>query len=226
MPLSAVRAEVASRFAEARALLTEISAREADEGTSVSAGLNTQKAMFIVLLYAAFEFTTTLLVVRTAEGISGQRIAHSDLAVELLSLALDPQLRAVASPGRRAKWQRRSALFSRTFSTDTARIHEEALLEELGNIWCASLDQVFEAFGISGPSLHDPRARQYIDEITDRRNAVAHGREAATTVGSRYTAASLQLRLQELERQKDYLIGRFEPLLRDRLYLRASGNAA
>jgi hypothetical protein len=34
------------------------------------------------------------------------------------------------------------------------------------------------------------------------------------------------LRLQELERQKDFLIGRFEPVLRDRLYLRASGSAA
>lgn len=226
MPTSAVRAEAASRFAEARALLAELSSRESAEGMAVSAALNTQKAMFIVLLYAAFEYTTNLIVVRTAEAINGLHIPHSDLAVDLLSLALDPQLKAIASSGRKVKWQRRSALFSRTFSSEAARIHDEALLEELGNIWCSSLDQLLEAFGVAGPALYDPRARQYIDEIVERRNAVAHGREAATAVGSRYTAASLQVRLEVLERQKDYLIDKFEPLLRDRLYLRSSRGAA
>lgn len=221
MPLTAVRNEAASRFAEARALLAEIKARETSEATAVSAGLNVQKALFVIVLYAALELTVTSLVVRTSETITGEAVAHSDLSRGMLSLALDPQLKSVASSGRRSKWQRRSALFARTFSSDAAHIHDEAPLKELGNIWCSSLDQVFEAFDLAQPTLHDPRVREYIDEVVDRRNAVAHGREAAADVGSRYTAALLEVRLKEIERQKDYLIGRFEPVLRDRLYLRS-----
>lgn len=222
MPLTAVRNEAASRFAEANALLAEIKARELAEPTAVSAGLNVQKGLFLVTLYAAFEHTVTLLVVRTAEAISAATVPHSDLSVRLLSLALDPQFKSISSPGKRAKWQRRSDLLVRTFSLEAARIHDEAILDELGNIWCNSLDQVFEAFGLVKPSLHDPRARGYIDEVVERRNAVAHGREAASDVGARYTATSLELRLQTIERQKDYMIGRFEPVLRDQLYLRVN----
>lgn len=226
MPLSSVRNEAAARFAEANSLLGEISARESQEGTATTSGLNVQKALFLVAAYAAFEFTTNLLVIRTAEAISAAAVPHTDAAVSMLSMAMDPEIKSISSPGRKVKWQRRSTLFKKLFSSDPMRIHEEALLAELGNIWCASLDQVFEAFGLAAPSVYDPRAKPYIDEVVERRNAVAHGRESAADVGSRYTTSSLRVRLEALERQKDYLISRFEPILKDELYKRVNSGVA
>lgn len=185
----------------------------------VGATVHMQKGLFIVLLYAAFEYTVTRLVTETAIIINARSIPCEHIDTCMYPLALDPELKSVASPGRAQKWERRSRLFGRQASKDPAKLHEAALLEELGNIWCSSLQQIFSAFGISQTPLYDPKVRQYIDEIVDRRNAVAHGRESPVDVGQGYTANTLTIRLEEIERQKEYLVFQFEAFLSSKAFV-------
>ena len=62
----------------------------------------------------------------------------------------------------------------------------------MDNVWAATVQKMFDVFGINRPALYDVKVRQYIDEVVDKRNAVAHGRESAAITGQSYTTRDLQ----------------------------------
>jgi hypothetical protein len=74
--------------------------------------------------------------------------------------------------GHEHKWQRRLELFQKQTSADPVILSDGAFLPQMENVWAVTIQKMFSIFGIVSPALYDPRVRQYIDEVVDKRNAV------------------------------------------------------
>ena len=209
MPLTIVRQEAANRFREAQSFLSEI---KEQEGTAPSATseLNVRKGLFLVLLYGAFEYSLTRAVSEVNVSINDFEVQFVHLHDHLYSLALDPELTSIASSGRKKMWQCRAELFTRQSCVEPVVINDAPIANELQNAWTAAIEKTFKIFGVSSPALFDPKVRQYIDELVEKRNAVAHGRESAAVVGQGYTTSRLQNLTDQINSQTQYFFSVFE----------------
>lgn len=76
-------------------------------------------------------------------------------------------------------------------------IRDDVLSSGLQSAGSAMIALAFEVYGISDPPLYDITAKGYIDEVVERRHAVAHGRESPVAAGI--------LKVVELRRRYDAL---------------------
>ena len=116
MLLTVTREASAVRFKEAQTYLSGIKLLESIGGSTQATELNVQKGLFIVLLYAAFEYSITRLIVEVAATINSRKVCCEHINSSLYSLALDPELTAAAKVGQRKKWEKRIELFAKQIS--------------------------------------------------------------------------------------------------------------
>jgi hypothetical protein len=157
--------------------------------------------------------------------INACHVECSHVSEPLYALALDPQLTSCAMVGHEHKWQRRLELFQKQTSADPVILSDGAFLPQMENVWAVTIQKMFSIFGIVSPALYDPRVRQYIDEVVDKRNAVAHGREGAATMGQAYTTGRLQNLLDELSKQTQYIFSAFGEHISTKAFVKVSHRA-
>jgi hypothetical protein len=220
MPLTTVRQEIANRFTEAQAFLTLIKADE-QPFISQSQDLNTRKGLFIVLLYSAVEYSINRAVTKYTEIVNFTEVKYEHIDSQLYAFALDPQLTSCSMVGRELRWQKRFDLFHKQNSTESVKLFEGAFLDQLENIWDKTIRKTFNLLGIRDSALYDPRVAQYINEIVERRNAVAHGRESAAAVGQTYNAGRLQILHDEISTQIQYMIVCLEQHLDSKMFIKS-----
>jgi RiboL-PSP-HEPN len=211
MSLTTVRQEAANRFQEAQSFLSAI--KNLEEARRQHADeINVRKGLFLVLLYGAFEYSLTRTLTEATILINACRVEYGHMNETLYGLALDPQLTSLTAPGagRDSKWQRRAELFRKQACADPVVLFDGAFASELQNAWANTIQKMFYVFGIMQPALYNPRVKQYINEVVDKRNAVAHGRESAATTGQAYTTGSLQNLNDQLSKQTQYIFSVFE----------------
>jgi hypothetical protein len=126
---------------------------------------------------------------------------------------MDPEIKSVLDATRARMWETRRKLFINRDSKETAQVYDSALAKDLANLWCASLEAVYKAFGIGGTPVADPRNRSLIDQLVEHRNAVAHGREAASRVGQSYSTSDLDDVIGRVEAEVSHILADFETYL-------------
>lgn len=211
MTLDTVRQEAGNRFQEAQSFLSSIKSLETARNQHADE-INVRKGLFLVLLYGAFEYSLTRTLTEATVLINACRVEYGHMNELLYGLALDPQLASLtaAEARRDSKWQRRTELFRKQACADPVVLLDSAFAPELQNAKANTIQKMFDVFGITQPALYDPRVKQYIDEVVDKRNAVAHGRESASSTGQAYTTVSLQNLNDQLSRQVQYTFSVFE----------------
>lgn len=210
MSLASVRSDSAQRFAELHSLLAELKAREAAEGRSITLNLKVQRGLFLVALYAGLENAVTQCVHAVSQHISDQSIEFRNLNHHILALSFDPEFKSLATKKKSNHILARQDIFKIAKSSDPAPLYCESILAEVQNIWTNTLQFVFKSFGISDNPLYDMTKKGMIDDLVDKRNAVSHGRMSPLEVGERYNSSDIEMRLMIVERQKEYIIDRFE----------------
>ncbi len=220
MPLTTVRQEVSIRLSEVQSFLSVIKEGEKPRATQ-SKNTNTNKGLFLVLLYSTLEYAVTRSIIEYAETVNLTKVNYQHISSSLYALTLDSQLTSCAMVGREQRWQKRIELFEKQSSTDTVRISDSAFLEQLENIWTRTIFKVFNILGITNPALYDPRVSQYINEVVEKRNAVVHGRESAAVIGQSYTTGRLQTLYEELSKQMQYMMVCFEQHLDAKNFINA-----
>lgn len=199
------REEVSARDLELRALLSEIQKQESADPSSTRSELNTLKGLSLVLLYAMLEFGINRAISSFADEINKKSVRYVHLCNEIMCFALHPELQAINDVKRDKKWRKKRELFDRRISNDVALLNESFIQNELQNIWANTIETLFMVLGIRESHLYDIRAKQYIDEIVEKRNSIAHGRESAGAVGRAYNHARLSKLHQEIDRQIQYV---------------------
>lgn len=225
MQLAATRAAAASRFNEAQQFLSELRKAELAAGIITPIELSIRKGLYVVLLYSSFEFSICRAISEVSLFISSKNVQFAHVDPSVYPYALDAELSSIAGVGRPKKWQRRAELFVKLISPDVVSLNEGCVLGELENAWAETLQKVFLIFGLPMSPFYDIRVKRQIDEIVERRNAVAHGRESAADVGRGYTVADLQIRQDEMVKQAEYMFTQFEDWLYDKKFVAAPHRA-
>ncbi|MBV6826442.1 MAE_28990/MAE_18760 family HEPN-like nuclease [Pseudomonas sp. PD9R] len=192
-----VREGVNVRLAEARELLSQIKNEEPQEGvpkppTPLSSVL---RGVIYVNLYGALEYAITQGVQSFINHLCGLRVSTKHLEQSLYSIALNSQLASARDGSEKKKWEARRAIFAGVQSAAVCSIPDTVFGSFLHNVYPKTVLEIFLCLGINKPAtLHESEVG-YFSEITERRNAVAHGRESATDAGQGLSVQEVELRL-------------------------------
>jgi len=215
MPFISVSQSSTLRFNEVRALLTEIRSRETIPPAPETEIVSTLRGLFFVNLYGAFEFSITEAVQTLLQEITRACIPYSQFEPLFHAVALDGKFSAISDAGRKKKWKARRELLSQQVSATVCGLNDTAFHHDLQNIWFETLSMLFDALCIAEPVVPEARLRGYIDEVVDRRNAVAHGRESPALIG-RIRSTELELRLDAISQTATHVILCFDKHLANR----------
>jgi hypothetical protein len=224
--LKTVSASSALRLNEVQVLLSHIVANELAPPQIEPASVAILRGMFYVHLYGYFEYSINKAVESLLINISSKSIKYNELDHIFYAAALDAKFTSCESPGkRRAKWERRKNLLETQVSNGEVNIPDTMFSYDLQNIWTETLVYIFNVLGINIYPLPDKAYSGYIDELVDKRNAVAHGRESPALIGIK-RCAELQKILNVANETVAHVIACFEAYVSNLEMIKADHRAS
>lgn len=186
------------RLQRVRAILQLISELEStDPMRPDSEQVLALRGLFFVMLYGYFEHSVSDRVRILTIHLADLRVPTAHLSGRIRSIIAHSRFQEIEDSGVTVpRWKKRIRLLDFLDSTDVQPIDESVFSSSMQNIRYATLDLIFEAFGISAPPTPNPGWRGYIDELVEKRNAVAHGRQCATEVGHSFRSGELVKRVE------------------------------
>lgn len=185
------------RLSEARLLYSSIKNLELLDGEPqpVTPMSLTLRGLIFVSLYGAIEYAVTQGVQAFINHLCGLSVETKHLEQSLYSIALDSQLKSARDGSEKKKWEARRDIFSHQFSSSLCDIPDTVFGTYLHNVYPKTILEIFLCFGITKPATQHPSEIGYFKEITEKRNAVAHGRESASEAGRSLSLNELEIRL-------------------------------
>ncbi len=219
--LASLRSGSADRVHESFILIHHLKQLEAADAKN-SEVMKTQKGLFFVSLYASLEFTLTSAVSEFLSALQECASEPRTYRTGLLPTLLDREFKAVASgSSSRRAWEHKRNLIQRLFSNSACSIENDIFPAESKNISANHFHTIWRQLEIPGDPLPFGVNPWAINEIKDHRNAIAHGRERAATIGARFTIAALEQRHRTVESICAYTVMAFEQHLENRSFLSA-----
>ncbi len=221
MSFAAVKTTTSSRFNEVQIFLNFITSEEPNNPTEVTpADVKIMRGLFYVHLYAAIENSINELVEKSLLLINSKQVKNNHYTLIFNTISVIDKLQSLKDCGHKNFTNRSVALMHEIGSRNIRGLNETAFSNQLQNIWMSTVMEVYSAFGISNPNF-EPRVRATIDEIVDKRNAVAHGRESAQSIGERHRADVLRQKLSTAQNFITQVIDDFESFYDEKRYLKA-----
>ncbi|GAO92927.1 hypothetical protein PSA5_09440 [Pseudomonas syringae pv. actinidiae] len=146
-------------------------------------------------VYGALEYSVTHGTQAFINNLCSLSVNTKHLEHSLYSIALDSQLSSVRDSGEKKKWETRRALFKSVEVGSACSIPDTVFGSYLHNVYPKTTLEIFCCLGISKPATNAESEIGYFKEITEKRNAVAHGREAAGEAGKGLTKHDMEIRL-------------------------------
>lgn len=179
----------------------------------------TGKGLYFVELYGVFEYTVTTTLSVVIRALNDTAIPLESCQPVLLGLGLDAECRSMTDAGPRTHWERRCNLFARTRVLDPLRIDDNVLPIGAGTIKFRHLQRIWNTFNLRDPVLPNMTLRGGLEEVTDKRMAISHGRESAADVGRRYSFDELARRHTTIDLVCSHIVQSFETYLTSKHYL-------
>lgn len=159
----------------------------------------TAKGLVFVQLYAVYEYTVRESVSSAFAAATGHAMPTNQLWREMIALALDADFMAISDLKRRGSWARRLQLLERSESAAPAVFDQLEFPDDGSHYRPAQLETLWMLLGIKQPVVSEPKHRGRINELVQHRNAIAHGRDTADTIGGRFSDADIQERINDLQ---------------------------
>lgn len=193
-----VRENTNDRISEARLLYSKIKSLELVDGVPQQATplSLTLRGLIYVSFYGSIEYAVTQGVQTFINHLCGLSIQTKHLEQSLYSIALDSQLKSARDGSEKKKWEARRDIFSMQLSDSLLSIPDTVFGTYLHNVYPKTISDIFLCFGIIKPATRNLNETGYFKEITEKRNAVAHGRESASEAGRSLSLNDLDIRLQ------------------------------
>jgi hypothetical protein len=212
--LESVEAETTGRLVEVQSYLRFLRSIHRVSRSSVGQpGFAAAKGFFFVHLYGVYENTVTSSLREALRIINRSNVSMVECKPSLLSLALDSECEALSFSGRSTTWNKRIAIFERARSEDAIEINEALVPTDGRNFQFGQLQSIWAAFAIQHPVLPDMRLKGLLEELVEKRNAIAHGRETASAVGRRFTVQDLESRYRAMNRLCTHVVSTFDEYL-------------
>ena len=182
--------EARERFSEALQLLNLLTSMEGDR---VGPTTNTDKALrglVLILIYAAVERAVNSTVEEAIYEISSHSTPSSSCAPAVLSIFHYSKVQAVKDCNCDKTIPAAAVLISSAFGRDPISMEQNPLAFMLQNVDANTMLSVANFFGIDGYTIPTGSAGR-LNNLRERRNAIAHGRESASSAGERFNIAEL-----------------------------------
>lgn len=182
------------------------------------------KGLFYVQLYGALEKATTdsLQQLLTKIGQLQPQNCHVILPFNVISMSR--KWKSLKDSGYKDALSRVREFFLAIEDNKFHGIEESLFADVVQNIWAKTIDDIILALGITGFTL-SVSDRALVDELVDKRNAVAHGRESPASVGERDRCDDLRRRLNQVQTLIVALIDRLEGYFDNREFVCAAHKA-
>lgn len=220
MSFTSVKNQNSSRFNEVQLLLNYITSLEPTLPTDPTPSeVKILRGLFYVHLYAALEKSMNDVVQKTILLINSKNIKNRHYTLAFNSISVFDKIQSLKESGYKKVIERTIQLFAEVGSANVRNLNETTFSKRLQNVWIDTIEEVMLAFGMP-PLVLTARERATIDEIVDKRNAVAHGGESASYVGERHRAAVLRVKLQIAQDFMINVIDRFEEFYDNKKFLK------
>jgi hypothetical protein len=219
MTFASARGIASERLNESLIYLNYISSIEPTPGQPVGQDIKIMKGLFFVHLYGALEKSTTESVQLLLTKIKSLQPKNEHVTLPFNVISMARKWKSIKDKGYKGVFSQMNDFFLALESSDYHGIDESLFSDLMQNIWANTIDEVVGAFGISGFTL-GISDRVLIDELVGNRNAIAHGRESAASVGERYMCSDLRKRLNDIQTLIDSFIDRLESYFDQREFVR------
>lgn len=220
MSYSAVKSRTRSRFNEVQIYLNYISSLEpTNPAEQVSLELKIQRGLFYVQLYAALEKSINDTIETTLFLIASKSVKGIHYSSGFSVVAFSHKLRGLKDSGYNNFFNKSIEVFEEARSTNVTPINEAVFATSLQNVWAKTIDEVYRSLGMKEFKL-TARERATIDEIVDKRNAVAHGRESASVAGERHRSNILREKYNVISEISIRVIDDMETYFSNKVYLK------
>ena len=159
----------------------------------------TAKGLAFVHMYAVYEYTVVNAVRTTIDVLVSHKYKNKSLAPSLMVLFLDSRLQTLRDCGNDRIWERRLELAHSFFSEEISAPKNALMPHDGTHFKRTQIELLLKVFGIRKKPVttHDFFR---MDEVVDKRNAVAHGRETAEDVGGGFTEDEILQRIRRMKR--------------------------
>ncbi|MDM8550418.1 MAE_28990/MAE_18760 family HEPN-like nuclease [Desulfobacterales bacterium HSG2] len=218
MPFSIVKKNYRERFSEVMLNLAHIESVEPKEPAETPPYVKIQRGLYYVHLYSALEKTVNEVVEQTILIINGRGVKNKHFETNFNVISLNSKMQSFKSCGYKEYINKSVDVFKSIGSDESFEISNTIFSQSLQNVWFKIIEQTLDSFGAS-PIIVEPRVRYTIDEVVDKRNAVAHGRETPKVVGERHRADVLRDKTEDIQLVIDLFIDSFETYISDLAYI-------
>lgn len=180
-----------------------------------------QRGLYYVHLYSALEKAVNEVIEHTILLIKSQDVKNKHFKTTFNVISLNSKMQSFKSCGYKDYFKRSIEVFQGVNSEERFEISNTIFSQSLQNIWFETLQQILNSFGASQLNV-EARVSFTIDEVVEKRNAVAHGRETPVVVGERYRANILRAKTQDIQLVVDMFIDSFETYISERAYIQES----
>ena len=226
MPLTRVKANISQRFSLVLVNLRHLEAEEAKIQITNSgiphSDLNIhkiQKGLYFVHLYSVFEKSLNELIERCLLHIEAKGVLHQHYALAFNSIALDAKIMSLKSAGRDRLMECTVSLFETMGGSTHTKINEVMFGAKLQNVWFDTVQKTINCFGANIIDDTNGSLKLAIDEVVDKRNAVAHGRIPADRVGEQQSCETLRERTIAVQTSLDMIVHTFEEYISNHGYI-------
>jgi hypothetical protein len=199
-------------------LIQKSESRSEDVDQVLSSNSKSLKGQIFILMYGAWEYTVSSCLQKIIIEINTSGSELKSIKRNLLSVYLHPEIESMINTNKQ-KWIRRVSIFKKGSSNEVAINNGYIDVTSGINIKFQQLQIIQECYDMSDPMLPDMRFRGRLDELIENRNAIAHGRLAASEVGNRYTQRDIDRRLEDLNLLCLFFISKGETYIENKEYL-------
>lgn len=222
MSFTIVRNSARNRFNENYLYLNYLTSLEPNNNPlePVTLEVKIMKGLFQVHLYSSLEKTVNELIEKTLVYISQNKVQNIHYSLPFNTIALVHRLKSFKNCGYKNFFDKAIDIFAAMNDTDISQIDETVFSTSLQNIWTNTIIEVTKCFGINDFNI-PAQVRTTIDELVEKRNAVAHGRETASVVGERFRVDVMRKKMNTIANFAYELIDTFEEYYTNKDFLKS-----
>lgn len=182
--------EIRTRLAESAGFLAHLRTREPRDFAPVEDLQKALRAHWLVSIYAAFERGVNAVVEASLAYIAGVAPQNDNCVPALHSLIHHAKIKSIRDCSNGRVFDVSVELFASALGAGEVDFPENPLSERLQNVDAGTIVWVMSLFGAAATTIPQSNIGR-LSNLRERRNAIAHGRESAVTIGQRYTIDEL-----------------------------------
>lgn len=216
MSFNIVRSNSRERFGE---VLINLAFIEENEGAGESSvEVKILRGLFYVHLYSAMEKAINETIEQAILLVKQDSVKNKHYENSFNVISLNSKMQAFKHCSSKNYFSKSVEVFESLGAEDSFELNNTIFSESLQNIWYKTIQESIRSFG-AAPIPIEPRVRLTIDEVVEKRNAVAHGRETPVSIGERHRSNMLRVKTQEIQLVVEQFISTFEDYVNNKKYI-------